>query len=292
MAKVIMTSSEYVKRLKVIAARKTYYSNKYPNNLCYIHEDGRTSADCWNLIKAILNGYDVTKNQAGYYQKNLSNTGDVTGAALMNMCSDVSNDFSRLKNGEPRLLYMANHSGTYIGEVTVNGKKCNVIECTGAWERCVLYSWVDSDGTRRRYKGGEIKGKWLKHGLLTPWLDYSGSEKKEEVAPVQPVPKNLDEKALEVYKGKYGNEPARSQKLKAEGFTTEEIKTIQKKVNELAKANTTVPKDTAITYTVKAGDNLTAIARRNGTTILAILKLNPEIKNPNVIWIGQKIRVK
>ena len=184
---------------------------------------------------------------------------------------------------------MSGHAGAFIGHNVIGGKEYNVIESTGAWERKILYSWVDPDGTRRRYKGGEAKGKWAKHGKMTPWVNYI---QREEVAPVQPVIKNLDEKALQVYNGKYGNEPKRSQKLKAEGFTTDEIKTIQKKVNDLAKANTTVPKDTTITYTVKAGDNLTAIARRNGTTILAILKLNPEIKDPNVIWIGQKIRVK
>ena len=29
--------------------------------------------------------------------------------------------------------------------------------CTAAWEGGVVRSWVDSDGTRRRQKGGEIK---------------------------------------------------------------------------------------------------------------------------------------
>ena len=43
---------------------------------------------------------------------------------------------------------------------------------------------------------------------------------------------------------------------------------------------------------VKAGDTLTAIARRNGTTILKILEMNKDIKDPNKIYVGQKIRVK
>lgn len=298
MAKVIMTSDEFVRRLKVIAARNTYYSNKYPNNLCYIHPDGRTSADCWNLIKALLNGYDVNKNVVGYYQRDLSNTGDVDGATLMKKCSGVSTDFSKLKDGEPRLLYMSGHAGTFIGETFIDGKIYNVIECTGSWERKVLYSYVDTDGTRRHYKGAAKNGKWQKHGKMTPWLDYSSKNQKEEVAPVQPSfepKKNLDEKALEVYRGKYGNNPGRKQKLKAEGYTDAEIGQIQKKVDELAAGKTTIPKipkETAIYYTVKAGDTLTAIARRNSTTVLAILKLNQDIKNQNKIYIGQKIRVK
>ena len=290
MAKVIMTASEFIRRLEVIANRPNYYSNKYPYNLCYVHKDGRTSADCWNLIKAILNGYDVNKNTVGYYQKDLSNTGDCTVDGLIKQCTDVSTNFKKLKNGEPRLLYMKNHAGSYIGEVQIDGKLYNVIESTGSWERKVLYSWVDPDGTRRHYKGAIKNGQWTKHGKMTAWLDYSDSG---QVAPVQPAKKNLDEVALLVYKGKYGNNPQRKEKLKAEAFTDAEIKSIQKKVDELAKANTTVPKDNAaIYYTVKAGDTLTAIARRNGTTILKILEMNKDIKDPNKIYVGQKIRVK
>jgi len=290
MAKVIMTASEYIRRLEVIAARNTYYSNKYPNNLCYIHSDGRTSADCWNLIKALLNGYDVNKTTVGYYQKDLSNTGDCTVDGLIKQCTDVSTNFKKLKNGEPRLLYMKNHAGSFIGEKVIDGKVYNVIESTGSWERKVLYSYVDETGARRHYKGAAKNGQWTKHGKMTAWLDYSGTP---EVAPVQPAEKNLDAVAMDVYKGKYGNEPNRSKKLKAEGYTAAEIKKIQTKVDALCKGNTTVPKDdTAIYYTVKAGDNLTAIARRNGTTVLQLLKLNPNIKDANKIYENQKIRVK
>ena len=48
----------------------------------------------------------------------------------------------------------------------------------------------------------------------------------------------------------------------------------------------------AETYTVKKGDILSAIAQRNGTTVDAIMKLNPQIKNPNRIYPGQVIRIK
>jgi hypothetical protein len=175
-----MTSDEYVRRLEVIASRRTYYSNKYPHNLCYIHPDGRTSADCWNLIKAILNGYDVNRNEIGYFQKKLSNTGDCGIDGLFRQCKDVSSDFSRLKNGEPRLLGMPGHAGSFIGERVIDGRIYNVIECTGSWERKVLYSWVDPDGTRRHYKGGAKHGKWTKHGKMTAWLDYGNSAQTSE----------------------------------------------------------------------------------------------------------------
>ena len=66
-----------------------------------------------------------------------------------------------------------------------------------------------------------------------------------------------------------------------------------------AKANTPEPKPTPTTtttedvyYTVVAGDNLTKIAKKFDTTVDEIMKLNPQIKNPNVINVGQKIKVK
>ena len=45
-------------------------------------------------------------------------------------------------------------------------------------------------------------------------------------------------------------------------------------------------------HTVKTGQNLTVIAKMYGTTINAILKMNPSITNKNVIKVGAKIRVK
>lgn len=319
MAKEIMTSNGLVARLKALAERKTFYKNKYPYNLCLVnppksmksfkdcignlqaninkYEEPAVSADCVNLYKALLNGYDINNHTIGYFQQNRSNTGDCTEWGLMKQCSDISGDFTKLKVGEPRLLYMSGHIGGYIGEKVIReGFQYNVIECTGSFGGGIVYSWVDPDGTRRNHFGGKTAGKWTKHGLMTPWIDYSDAPSVAPVQPAEPIvpaKKNLDAVALDVYKGKYGNEPNRSKKLQAEGYSKEEIKKIQSKVDELANAGTTTPKkNSAIYYTVKSGDNLTAIARRNGTTVLAILKLNPQIKNANRIYIGQKIRVK
>jgi LysM repeat protein len=43
---------------------------------------------------------------------------------------------------------------------------------------------------------------------------------------------------------------------------------------------------------VQKGDTLRIIAGKYGTTVDALLKLNPEIKNPNLIYVGQIIKVK
>ena len=46
-----------------------------------------------------------------------------------------------------------------------------------------------------------------------------------------------------------------------------------------------------IVYTVKKGDNLTKIAKKYNTTVDELVELN-NIENPNLIYPGQKIRVK
>jgi len=43
------------------------------------------------------------------------------------------------------------------------------------------------------------------------------------------------------------------------------------------------------TYLIKSGDTLGAIANKNNTTISAIMKLNPKIKDPNKIYAGDTI---
>lgn len=51
--------------------------------------------------------------------------------------------------------------------------------------------------------------------------------------------------------------------------------------------------DTKEYYTVKSGDNLTKIAKMYGyKSYKELLPLNPEIKNPNLIRVNQKVRVK
>lgn len=102
--------------------------------------------------------------------------------------------------------------------------------------------------------------------------------------------KSLDEIAKEVNEGKWKNEPERSKKLKAAGYTEAEIKKIQSKVNALQKKKA-AKKSTKKYYKVKKGDTLSKIAVKYGTTVQKIAKLNG-IKNVNKIYPGQKLRVK
>lgn len=52
---------------------------------------------------------------------------------------------------------------------------------------------------------------------------------------------------------------------------------------------TTIPDTGGRVYIVQRGDYLSLIARRFGTTVRAILKLNPQITNPSLIFPGERI---
>lgn len=202
---VIMTEKELVKKLETLVNRRTFYKNKYPYNLGLVAPPKSTkefvdcrknkrvnynpfeakaqSFDCSNLVKALLNGYDIDKMEVGYYQVVLSNTGDCSEYKLLSQCTDISSDFSKLGN-QARLLYTNSpngHIGVYLGKTVQD--KYNVVECTCAKAigNGVKYSWVDSDGTRRAQKGGAAICKWQKHGLMAPWISYKEvSEKKPD----------------------------------------------------------------------------------------------------------------
>lgn len=48
----------------------------------------------------------------------------------------------------------------------------------------------------------------------------------------------------------------------------------------------------AQSHTVQRGETLRIIANKYGTTVNAIVALNPNIKNPNLIYVGQVVRVR
>ena len=167
--KIMFDKNEWVRRLEVLASRKTKYKAKFPNNVL-LYDGTYWWCDCVNLLKGLFNGRDINDFSIGKHAWPLSNTGDIGCEGMIAKCTDVQTNFKNLKAGEPRVLWMQGHIGTYIGKVV--NDKYNVIECTAAWEGGVVRSWVDSDGTRRRQKGGETRGKWAKHGKPTLWVSY------------------------------------------------------------------------------------------------------------------------
>jgi len=63
----------------------------------------------------------------------------------------------------------------------------------------------------------------------------------------------------------------------------------EKEFNKIINENNIIKEDSV--YVVKSGDTLTKIANSLGTTTMELSKLNG-IKNPDFIYIGQKIRIK
>ncbi|MGE5378217.1 MAG: LysM peptidoglycan-binding domain-containing protein [Bacteroidota bacterium] len=51
------------------------------------------------------------------------------------------------------------------------------------------------------------------------------------------------------------------------------------------------PPASGSTYVIQVGDTLAKIATRYGTTVSAIMAVNPQIYNPNVIYVGQVINL-
>lgn len=98
--------------------------------------------------------------------------------------------------------------------------------------------------------------------------------------------KTNEEIAEEVIQNKWGIQPERQKLLEQAGYNYKEIQDI---VNTKMKANST--SNTKITYIVKKGDNLTKIAKRYGTTISNLVKLN-NIADANKIYVGQKLIIK
>ena len=87
--------------------------------------------------------------------------------------------------------------------------------------------------------------------------------------------------------GKWGNGEDRRNRLSSAGY---DASAVQAKVNELLHVKA---QPQAVYYTVQRGDTLSGIARRYGTSVSAIQKLNASlIRNVNLIRVGWKIRVK
>ena len=116
-------------------------------------------------------------------------------------------------------------------------------------------------------------------GDKTAWDKYAGGSPSTSTSTPKPTEKSIDELAQEVIAGKYGNGDARKQAL---GSRYEEV---QARVNEILGVNNKVY------YTVQKNDNLTKIAKEYGTTVNQLVVWN-NIANPNLIYAGQKLRVK
>lgn len=116
------------------------------------------------------------------------------------------------------------------------------------------------------------------YGDAEAWKKYANASNKPTPTPAK---KSNEEIADEVIAGKWGNGEDRKNRLNNAGYN---YNTIQAIVN-----NKLAPKIEY--YTIQSGDTLTKIAKKYGTTVNQLVSWN-NIKNKNLIYAGQKIRVK
>lgn len=290
MAKQIMTDSRFLEIIMQLVNSKTLYCkggigqplykanqdrliNQYAynkNRASQIRSKDKNTfaADCVGMVKTVLWGWNgntgATYGGARYASNGVP---DVTEGGMLNLCYDVSTDFSKIKPGE--FVWLQGHCGVYIGDNLV-------AESTPKWKNGAQLSGING----RTYEGRSRN--WTKHGKL-PWIAYSG-----QVAPVQQLKKTNEEIAQEVMQGRWGNYPERKTRLENAGYSYREVQDIVEKLRQSSVQNPLY----TVEYTVKKGDTLSGIAKKNGTTVAAILALNPKIKDPNKIYPNQKIRIK
>ena len=179
----IMKASDFVAKLKDIAtnyktlyvmgcfgapmtaANKKRYIDHHPYNkqLARVKLINAASADtfgfdCVCLIKGVLWGW--TGNKAKVYGGAKYDTNGVPDAdanTMINLCSEVSTDFSKIEVGEA--VWTNGHIGVYVGDGLA-------VECTPAWKNRVQITACNCS------KPGYNTRKWKKHGKL-PYIDYT-----------------------------------------------------------------------------------------------------------------------
>lgn len=140
-----------------------------------------------------------------------------------------------------------------------------------------------------------IEGKWgngddRKNRLQAAGYNYS--EVQARVNEIlnggsKPAPRKSNEEiAREVINGQWGNGEDRRNRLTQAGYNYSEVQAI---VNRILNGGSSRP--SAEYYTVKSGDTLSGIAARYGTTVRQLVAWN-NISNPNLIYPGQKFRVR
>lgn len=180
--KTVMKASEFVTKLKHIATdyktlyvmgcfgapmtsanKKRYIEhhpyNRYPARVKLINAASSDTFgfDCVCLIKGVLWGWNGDKKKVYGGAKYATNgVPDVDANVMINLCSEVSTDFSKIEIGEA--VWTDGHIGVYIGDGLA-------IECTPAWKNRVQITACNTA------KAGYNTRKWKKHGKL-PYIEY------------------------------------------------------------------------------------------------------------------------
>lgn len=152
---------------------------------------------------------------------------------------------------------------------------CNALEHAGYWaglyiSRSPLQQYISASVAKRYALWVAEYGSRCNYGGTHGMWQYSSTGR------VSGISGNVD---MDIC---YVDYPA---KIKAAGLNG-----FKKTTSSTTKPSTSHAKKT-VTYTVKRGDTLSGIARRYKTTVAKLVKDNG-IKNANLIYVGQKIKIK
>lgn len=188
----------------------------------------------------------------------------------MNQSCEKSYDWSRV---------VANDNGLWLANYGSNNGKNNGHSTPKYWKTVALHQYTSLlDG---RSLDGDVF-----NGDKEAWAKYTksgnGPTAVAPAEPEKPVLKSDMEIAREVIEGKWGNGNDRYARLTQAGYN---YATVQAIVNSLVAQS-----QSAEIYIVKAGDTLSAIAKKYNTTVDKIAKDN-KIQNPSLIFIGQQLKI-
>lgn len=270
----------------------------------YVEEKNRSWASCsaWNDSRAVT--IEVANSRSGGDWP----VSDKALSSLIKLCVDICK-----RNGMKKLEYTGDKNGsltihsmyaatacpgpylksklTYIANEVTKQLGSNVTSNT------TTSSPTTSKKSNSQIADEVIAGKWgngddRKSKLIAAGYDYYAiqnivNEKLGSKNTSKPAPskKSNSQIADEVIAGKWGNGDDRKSKLIAAGY---DYYAVQNIVNEKLGSGSSSSKQY---YTIKSGDTLSGIAAKYGTTVSWLAKTN-NIKNPNVIYAGTKIRVK
>ena len=173
------------------AANKARYSNNNEYNrrperraMIQAASSDTFGFDCVGLIKSVLWGYngDTAKTYGGAtYASN--GVPDYGANTMIQVCSDVSTDFSKIKPGEA--VWKSGHIGVYIGDGLA-------VECTPSWDNKAQVTAVGNIGS----KSGYHTRSWTSHGKL-PYVDYTEEVQEEPTPEPTPEPESWSREEIE-----------------------------------------------------------------------------------------------